>query len=36
MSSPLLISCMLERAATLFPDVAIVSMQPGGERHVHQ
>ncbi len=33
MSSPLLVNSILERAATLFPDVAIVSMQPDGSRH---
>ena len=33
MSSPLLVNSMLERAGTLFPDVAIVSMQPDGSRH---
>ena len=32
MSSPLLVNSMLERAGTLFPDVAIVSMQPDGWR----
>ncbi len=33
MSSPLLVNSILERAAALFPDVAIVSMQPDGSRH---
>ena len=33
MSSPLLVDSMLERAAALFPGVAIVSMQPDGSRH---
>ena len=33
MSSPLLVSSILERAGTLFPEVAIVSMQPDGSRH---
>src|ERR1700684_118037 len=33
MSSPLLVNSLLERAGTLFPDVAIVSMQPDGGRH---
>ncbi len=35
MSCPLLINGILERAATLFPDVPIVSMQPNGERHIY-
>ena len=29
MSSPLLVTSILERAGTIFPDVAIISMQPG-------
>src|ERR1700677_5276540 len=33
MSSPLLVNGILERAAALFPEVAIVSMQPDGSRH---
>src|SRR5271156_4022256 len=33
MSSPLLVNSLLERAGTLFPDVAIVSMRPDGGRH---
>src|ERR1700722_17121973 len=33
MSSPLLVNSLLERAGTLFPDVAIVSMLPDGGRH---
>src|SRR3984885_11823833 len=33
MSSPLLVSSILDRAGTLFADVSIVSMQPNGSRH---
>ena len=33
MPSPLLLDCMLDRAATLFPDVEIVSAQPNGSTH---
>src|SRR5690242_20805420 len=33
MSSPLLLTCMLERAAKLFPDVEIVSARFDGTRH---
>jgi fatty-acyl-CoA synthase len=33
MSSPLLVSSILDRAGTLFADVSIVSMQPDGSRH---
>ena len=33
MSAPLLVNSLLERAGALFPDVAIVSMQPDGSPH---
>jgi fatty-acyl-CoA synthase len=33
MPCPLLVSSMLERGANLFPDVAIISIRPGGSRH---
>ena len=33
MSSPLLLDCMLDRAARLFPNVEIVSAQPNGSIH---
>ena len=33
MSSPLLVKSILERAGTLFPEVAIVSMESDGGRH---
>ena len=33
MSSPLLLDCMIERAAKLFPDVEIVSAMPDGSVH---
>ena len=33
MSSPLLVDCMLERAAKLFSDVEVVSVLPSGSLH---
>jgi hypothetical protein len=34
MPCPLLVSSMLERGANLFSDVAIISIQPDGSRHI--